>query len=138
MSSPDTSPITEHLRAVQQRYPAVDGLMLVETGGRVLASTFQKDDSIARLGALARTLFLLASDSSAEMGHGPAEAVHIRYRRGGAGDDNAPSQVILRPINEHTLLVIVLSSQAAMPAPRFHHDLERMIRFIAHGIQHNR
>ncbi|MEM6280920.1 MAG: roadblock/LC7 domain-containing protein [Chloroflexota bacterium] len=135
---PDTSYIRERLLELQSGYPVVEGLMLVSRGGFVLASTFNREDNVSRLAAVTRTMFLLSEDVCREMGRGDMKDVHLTYRRGHGGDDNAPSRVILKPVNDVTMLMMVLHSPlggAQTPQEtRFLVDVERMLAFIAHRI----
>lgn len=135
---PDTSYIRERLLEMQRGYPTVEGLMLVSYGGFVLASTFQKEDNVSRLAAVTRTLFLLAGDMCRDLGRGEMKSVHLTYKRGYGGDDNTPSHVILRPVEQDTLLVMVLHSPLGGGAQEtlFLNDVERMVAFIAHQITH--
>jgi predicted regulator of Ras-like GTPase activity (Roadblock/LC7/MglB family) len=136
---PDIAYIRERLYALRQAYPIVDGLMLVSTGGFTLASTFSKEDSVSRLAAVSRTLYLLAEDTCREFERGEILSVHLSFRRGMGGDDNAPSQVILRSVTEDTMLVMVLHAPASHPSHQsvtLTADVERMVGLIAHQILH--
>jgi predicted regulator of Ras-like GTPase activity (Roadblock/LC7/MglB family) len=136
--SPDASEIRERLLTLQQGYPIVEGLMLVTTGGFVLASTFDKADSVSRLAAVSRTLFLLADDMCREFGRGEMHAVHLTYKRGMGGDDNSPSRVILRTVGATIMLLMVLHAPVGGPGGTqetlFLNDVERVIGYIAHQI----
>jgi len=137
---PDTSHIRQQLLDLQRGYPSVEGLMLVSSGGIVLASTFQKPDNVSRLAAVTRTLFLLADEACTEMGRGQMQSVHLSYKRGMGGDDNAPSQVTLVPVGGDIVLMMVLHAghgTAMSPSPALHSDVQRLIQFIAHQIAHN-
>ncbi len=136
--SPDAPEIRERLLTLQQGYPIVEGLMLVTTGGFVLASTFAKADSVSRLAAVSRTLFLLADDMCREFGRGDMQTVHLTYKRGIGGDDNTPSRVILRTVGETIMLLMVLHAPVSGPGgvqeTLFMNDVERMIGLMAHQI----
>lgn len=135
---PDASAIREQLLELQRGYPVVEGLMLVTHGGLVLESTFHKEDSVSRLAAVTRTLFLLSDDVCRYTGRGEMKSVHLTYKRGFGGDDNAVSRVIMQPIGEQLMVVMVLHSPvraAASPQEMvFLADIERMIGFITHKI----
>lgn len=133
---PDAAAIRERLITLQRGYPVVEGLMLVTTGGFVLASTFNKEDSVSRLAAVTRTLFLLAGNMCQEMGRGDMKTVHLSYKRGFGGDDNATSRVIMQPVGTGMMLVMVLHSPlggaSTVQEMVFLGDVERMVGFIAH------
>jgi len=135
---PNTSYIRERLLELRNSYPVTEGIMLVSRGGFVLASTFDKDDNVSRLAAVTRTMFLLSEDVCREMGRGEMKDVHLTYKRGHGGDDNAPSRVILKPVNDSAMLVLVLHSPLGgahtMQETKFLMDVERMLAFIAHRI----
>jgi predicted regulator of Ras-like GTPase activity (Roadblock/LC7/MglB family) len=113
----------------------------VSRGGFVIASTFNKEDNVSRLAAVTRTLFLLSEDVCREMARGEMKDVHLTYKRGQGGDDNASSRVTLKPVNENTIIVMVLHSPLGnahiSQETRFLMDIERMLAFIAHRITAN-
>lgn len=134
---PNTPHIQSRLFDLQRGYPMVEGLLLVSYGGLTLASTFQKEESVSRLAAVSRTMFLLAADACNDMERGEMLSLHLSYKRGRGGDDNTPSQVIMRSVGEATMLVMVLHSPLGMIADHdllFMNDVERMVGYIAHMI----
>ncbi|MEO0563598.1 MAG: roadblock/LC7 domain-containing protein [Chloroflexota bacterium] len=134
---PERSQIEQRLFELQRAHPTIEGLMLVSTGGFTLATTFQKADSVSRLAAVTRTMYLLARDTCAEFDRGEMQAVHLSYRRGHAGDDNLPSTVLLRSVTEDLMLVIVLHIPAGHNLRQqmaFQSDVERIIGYLAHQI----
>lgn len=132
----DTTYIRQRLLELQRNYPLVDGLMLVSTGGLVIASTFHKEDSVSRLAAVTRTMYLLAEDTCREFDRGELRAVHLNFRRGQAGDDNTPSRVVMRAITEGAVLAMVLRVPTIQPqqSSLFELDVERMVGYLAHQI----
>ncbi len=135
----DTAYIRQRLLELQRNYPIVDGLMLVSTGGLVVASTFNKEDSVSRLAAVTRTMYLLAEDTCREFDRGEMRSVHLSFRRGHAGDDNTPSRVVMREVTAGAVLVMVLHIPTAMKqqSSLFELDVERMVGYLAHQITYD-
>jgi len=136
---PDATYIQQRLYELQRGYPVVHGLMIVSSGGIVLASTFGKEDNVSRLAAVTRTLYLLGQDTCREFGRGEMMSVHLSYRRRQPGDDNAPARVVIRSLTDDHVLVMVLDIPVAQ-TPRhqieFQRDIERMVGYVARQITH--
>ncbi len=136
---PESPDIQQKLHELQRRYPVVAGVMLVSAGGLVLAATFQKEDSVSRLAAVSRTMYLLAQQTCHEFDRGQMQSVHLSFRWAEPGDDNTPGRVMIRPVNAEAILVLVLhlSTPLKQPDTLFQMDIERMVGYLAHQITHD-